>query len=250
MSDHDAYRRFTRKGEFEKSVNSLLGLIEGIAIDSKINDNEIQFLQLWLDDHRIRADKHPFSELFPVVGQAISDGILTEGEKADITWLCNKLTSSEYFNAATADMQKLHAVLAAVASDGKISVEELKGISAWFQEHEHLKRCWPYDEVESLITSILVDKEIDPEEHKMLMDFFGEFVSILDNKTVVSPAFLESSNIVGLCAVCSEIAFADAVFCLTGTSHKYTRGEFEAVIEKLGGVPISSVTKSLSVNNI
>lgn len=246
MSDHDAYRKFTGKAEFEKAVNSLLGLVEGIAIDAKINDNEIGFLQAWLDDHRINSGKHPFNELFPVVEQAVSDGVLTEEERADISWLCNRLTSAEYFNAATADMQKLHAIIAGIASDGEISVEEIKGLSVWLQEHEHLKKCWPYDEIESLVTSVLADKRIDPDEHKMLISFFGEFVSILDNKTIVSPAFLEGTNIVGLCAVCPEIAFSDAVFCLTGQSHKYTRSEFEELIGSLGGKAAGSVSKKVN----
>mgnify|MGYP003637531397 CR=1 FL=1 len=43
MSDYDAYRKLAGEAEFEKAVNSLLGLVEGIASDAKINDNEIGF---------------------------------------------------------------------------------------------------------------------------------------------------------------------------------------------------------------
>ncbi len=246
MSDLDVYRRYMGRAELEKSVNSLLGLVEGIAMDSKINDAEIGFLQIWLDDHRINSARHPFNELFPVVEQAISDGDLTEEERDDIIWLCKRLTSSEYFNAATADMQKLHAILAGIGADGEISVEELKGLLSWLAEHDHLKTCWPYDEIESLVLGVLSDKKIDPEEHKMLMGFFGEFVSILDNKTIINPAFIEGSNIIGLCSVCPEISFADAVFCLTGTSQKYTRNEFEEIIHSLGGKASGTVSKKVN----
>lgn len=246
MSDHDAYRRYMGRAEFDKAVNSLLGLVEGIAIDAKINDAEIGFLQTWLEDHRINSASHPFNELFPAVEQAVADGVLTEDERADITWLCKRLTSAEYFNAATADMQKLHAIMAGIGSDGQITVEELKGLLAWLREHDHLKTCWPYDEIESLVIGVLRDKEIDPEEHKILMNFFGEFVSILDNKTIISPAFLEGSHIVGLCAVCPEISFSDAVFCLTGSSHKYSRNEFEKVISSLGGKAATTVSAKVN----
>ena len=54
MSDHNAYGRFMGKAEFDKAVNSLLGIIEGITIDSKINGQEVQFLQTWLGSHSIR----------------------------------------------------------------------------------------------------------------------------------------------------------------------------------------------------
>ena len=246
MTDHDAYRGFTGKAEFEKAVNSLLGLVEGIAIDSRINAREIGFLQGWLDDHRISAGKHPFNELFPVVEQAIADGVLSEDERADISWLCARLTSSEFFDVATADMQRLHALVAGIASDGEISVEEIKGLFTWLQEHEHLRKCWPYDEIESLVTCALRDKKISSDEHQLLIGFFGEFVSVLDNKTIVSPVLLENTHIVGLCAVCPEIRFDDTVFCLTGQSHRYTRDEFEQLIGSLGGRSASNVSSKVN----
>lgn len=245
MSDHDAYRKFMGKAELDKAVNSLIGLLEGITIDHQINDAEIEFLELWLADHRINSSRHPFNELFPVVQQAIADGVLTSEEKEDIVWLCDRLTSNEYFNTATTDIQKLHAIMAAIGGDGVISVEELKGLMAWLDDHEHLKTCWPYDEVQSLVLGVLADKKIDAEEHAMLMNFFGEFISILDNQTIVSPAVVEGTNIVGLCAVCPEISFSDAVFCLTGSSHKYKRSEFEELIKNLGATAANTVSKKV-----
>ncbi len=191
MSDHDAYRRFMRKAEFEKAVNSLLGLVEGIAIDARINDREVNFSRRgWMTIASTREGIR-LTSYSSVVEHAVADGVLTEQEWADITWLCRRLTSADYFNAATASMQKLHAVVAGIGSDGEISVDELNGLSAWIQEHEQLKTCWPYDEIESLVTSVLADQKIDPEEHRMLLRFFGEFVAILDGKTIVSPVFLE-----------------------------------------------------------
>lgn len=245
MGEFDAYRKFTGKAEFEKAINSLLGLIEGIAIDSKINHQEIHFLTAWLDDHRINSGKHPFNELFPVVEQAVSDGVLTEDEKANILWLCKRMTSSDYFDSATADLQKLHALIAGIASDGEISVEELKGLSEWVQDHDHLKRRWPYDEIESLITSTLADKRIDAEEHKGLMRFFGEFVSLYDSKTIVRPVLLEGSNLVGVCAMCPEITFANAVFCFSGLSSKFTRDDFELLVSNLGARAVNRISKKV-----
>jgi hypothetical protein len=57
--DHQEYARFTSRAQLEKSVNSLLGLIEGIAIDSFINPSEVSFLNLWLDEHADLRDRHP-----------------------------------------------------------------------------------------------------------------------------------------------------------------------------------------------
>jgi hypothetical protein len=245
INDQDTYRRFTGKAEFEKAVNSLIGIVEGIAIDANINDAEEGFLQLWLDGQKVRAHKHPFNEIFPVLKQVISDRVLSEEERDDVLWLCGKLTSTEYFSKLAADMQRLHSLIAGIASDGRISVEELRGLSTWLHENAHLKTCWPYDELESLVTGVLADGVVDPQEHAMLMAFFGEFVSILDNRRLVNPPVNEGAGVTGLCAVRPEIHFPGAVFCLTGSSHRYPRRRFEALIAELGGTAVSSVSKKV-----
>lgn len=245
-ASYESISRFTGKRVFEKAVNSLIGIIEGISIDSSINDHELGFINAWMTDHRIRADKHPFNELFPVLENALEDGVLTEEERADILWLCEKLTSTEFVDQVTADMQKLHAILAAVAADGVITVDELRGISAWLNEHDHLKNCWPYDEVEGLILSVLEDKVIDEAEHKLLLGFFSEFIAIMDNRVLANPVMDQDSTLVGVCSVCPEITFDGAVFCLTGESERYKRKDFVELIEGVGGVFSSGMNQAVN----
>jgi len=94
--DHHEYARFTSRARLEKSVNSLLGLIEGIAIDSSINQSEVAFLDWWLTEHADARDNHPYNELIPVVQTAVADRILTQDEHDDIVWLCERLRSTEF----------------------------------------------------------------------------------------------------------------------------------------------------------
>lgn len=245
MQEYQDVRKYTKRSEYEKSVNSLLGIIEGITIDEKINEHEYDFLNNWLNDHQIKRNKHPFNELIPVVEEVISDGIITSEEKSDLTWLCNQLTSAEYFTQVTADMQKLHAVLAAISCDRRITERELKGLSDWLNQHTHLTTCWPYDEVSSLVTSVLSDQLIDADEHDLLLNFFGEFVSLLDNKTIVTPLIKDSDSIIGLCAVCPEVKFTSNTFCFTGSSSKFTRHEFHELVKQYGGKVSKSLTKEV-----
>lgn len=243
--DHLAYTKFTSRARLEKSVNSLLGLIEGISIDSSITQSEVSFLKLWLADHANLQHRHPYNELIPVVQTAVADEVLTQEEHDDIVWLCERLRSAEYFDQTTADLQRLHGVLGGIVADGHITESELRGLSTWLQDHEHLKTCWPYDEIDSLVVGVMRDQKIDPEEHKLLKDFFAEFTAVLDDRTITSPLISESANIAGLCAVCPEIEFAASTFCFTGASSKYTRRELEATVERLGGSFAPNVSKSV-----
>lgn len=243
MKDDVAYRRFTGKAEFEKIINTLIGLIEGIVIDARISDVELGFLQTWLDAQRDRARKHPFNEIFPLLDQAIVDGVLSAGGKEDILWLCRRLTASDYLSMAAADMLRLRSLVAAIGSDGHVSVDELCGLADWLLENEHLKTCWPYDEIESLVSGVLEDGRIEPAEHALLMAYFGEFVAAVDSKTGVRPRTREGTTVVGLCAVAPSIRFAGSVFCLTGSSRQYSRQEFAAAIADRGGTAVNGVSK-------
>src|SRR3990172_9546446 len=106
------------------------------------------------------------------------EGIIVDGELSDVQWLCRHYQQdSVYFDALTADMQQLHGHMAGLIMDGVITKAELKGLRSWMSDHEHLRRCWPYDEVDSLITAVLKDGRIDDQEHKMLLSFFADFLS-------------------------------------------------------------------------
>lgn len=243
--DHCEYIGFTSRSRLEKSVNSLLGIIEGILIDGEINPSEISFLNMWLDEHADVRDRHPYTELIPVVQAALADGVLTQEECDDIVWLCERLRSTDFYDMITADLQRLHAILGGIVSDGIITEAELLGLSSWLQEHEHLKTCWPYDEIESLITDVMRDQKIDEQEHEMLKSFFTEFVALMDDRTITNPAISVDTNIVGLCAVCPEIQFQGAKFCFTGASSRYTRASLAETVERLGGKVVASVTKGV-----
>ncbi|MFL6622661.1 MAG: BRCT domain-containing protein [Sulfurifustis sp.] len=223
----------------------MLGIIEGISVDSVINKKEVEFLNLWLAEQREMRRRHPYSELVPVVERAIADGILSSNEKEDVLWLCERLRSTAFYDRITADIQRLHAILGGIAADQVISEEELKGLSNWLSDHEHLKTCWPYEEVASLITGVLSDKKIDAREHQLLNQFFMEFVSVLDDRTIGKSKLAIDGNIVGLCAVCPEIQFKERVFCFTGSSKKYSRAEFCELVERLGGEATNSVSSKI-----
>jgi len=233
--DHIDYYKFTSRSRFNKAVNSLLGIIEGISADSIINNSEIKFILSWIDMHKAYRNRHPFNELIPIVSNALSDGILSDEERDDIIWLCEKLRSTDYYDIITADIQRLHSIMGAIVSDGIITEMELRGLSEWLYEHEHLRRCWPYDEVESVITSVLADGKIDNEEHEFLKEFFGEFLSIGDNRAVSKALVSSDTTIQGLCSVCPSIIFKNSIFCFTGSSCKYTRKQFFEIVMNLGG---------------
>jgi hypothetical protein len=109
-------------------------------------------------------------------------------------------------------------------------VLELAGTS---NDVYQLRKRWPYDEIESLIITVLADGQIDNEEHKMLISFFAQFAEVLDDKSLSDTFILVDSTVKGVCANSPEIAFQGSRFCLTGASSRYTRDVFAEKIKAL-----------------
>ena len=247
MSQPVPYFQYTTRSRLNKSINTLLGIMEGVALDGVINATELEYLDAWIAEHRDVESLHPFSELLPVIRESIADGKLDDEERKDLKWLCDKVRSTDYYDTMTADMQRLHAVLGGVVSDGEIAAEELRGLRAWLEEHEHLKTLWPYDEISSLITGVLADGRIDNAEHDLLRAFFGEFVMSDATNVVASTADASTLGVAGICASCPEIEFAGMKFCFTGGSSRYTRDELFDTVRRLGGTVTNSVSGKLNV---
>ncbi len=121
--DHEAYYRFTGKSRIDKAGNSLLGLLEGITTDKKISVQEFRFLRQWIADHEDVRHFHPFNELRAKVEEIMADGEITEDERDDLSWFCDQLLSTRYYDEVTADLQRLHAVLGGIMADGVVTEE-------------------------------------------------------------------------------------------------------------------------------
>lgn len=246
-ADHHPYLRFTSRARLIKAIDSLSGLIEGIDIDQKINPKELIFLNDWLQEHDNVHHQHPFNELIPIVRSSIKDHILSVEEKKDLLWLCNQIASdTSYDNYVTSDMRRLHGIMGGIAADGAISKQELNGLRDWLSDHEHLRMCWPYDEIDSIITSVLADHKITSDEHKSLLHWFSQFVEQGNDHRSFSPPVDFQGTITGVCAVNPEITIKGNVFCLTGASHRYKRADFAKHISALGGQFSDSLNKRVN----
>lgn len=239
------YYKFTSKSRLDKAINTLVGMIEGIALDGVINDKELGLLHLWLVEHDEYRWRHPFNELVPLVESSIQDKVLDSEERQDILWLCERLQSTQYFDAVTADLQVLHGILGGIAADGLVTKEELEGLREWVDSHEHLRTLWPFDEVDSLITAVLQDGKVDDNEHRVLRAFFGEFLAVLDNRTITDPVVTLDGGMLGVCAMCPEIVFEGSTFCFTGASSRLKRADLHLIVEGLGGNASKTVNASV-----
>jgi hypothetical protein len=243
MTGTDKYFKFTNKARMDKALNTLLGILQGIAADKTINNDEMKLLGNWVEENMDYADRHPYNELFPLIFNAEKDGVLSHDEYEDILWGCQQAISQEYYDLATADIQTLQAIVAGIASDGLVTETEVELLAEWLVEREHLRKCWPYDEVDTLVTAVLKDRWIDPAEQKMLLKYFSTFIP---NDLNFSRPTTTSNTLLGICVVAPEIIFEGSTFCFTGESKRAPREEMQGMAIDRGGRVVSSVSPKVN----
>ena len=245
--DTQSYEKFMGKANSEKALLTLRGIIEGIALDGSINAAEMDELTNWISIHKSENTQKPFSELIPVIEDALADNVLEKDEIDDIIWLCNQyLEGGRYYDLNTMSLQVLQGIFHGLLADDVLSDIEIKRLSDWLDDNDILAGSYPYDEIRSLITAVLADGIITEDERKQLFLFMSDFIDTKESYNISQPEIdtLKSQyNISGICSIQPDITIEGKLFCFTGASSRGTRNEIASVIEEHGGLFNKSVIK-------
>jgi NAD-dependent DNA ligase len=249
IRDYDSFdfRKYTIKGEVDKAIHTLEGLIKGIAIDGHINKSEIEELESWFNLNQLLLERHPFSELTQILKDSLADDYFSDDEKADILWMCSQYSSqSLFYNLLTSDIQRLHGILHGILADNVIELREMEMLDEWLADNDHLTGLYPYDELCSLITVVLRDGRLTPEEIDLLKAFFSEFIDTRQSYNLNEFELKElrqESRISGICVMCPQLVIPDKLYCFTGVSSKAKRTDIKKIIEDKGGKFKNSIVK-------
>lgn len=245
------YRQFTKPAEVHKAVNSLIGILKGINLDNMLNELELEEVINWCNLQRPFADRAPFDEIIPMIDNCLEDGILTSEEIEDILWLCENILNpgsefNEYYDVTTSSIQQLQGMIHGIMADNVISDIEIQRLMNWMSDNDFLKGTYPFDEIYSLLTSILEDNIISMDEKNMLKAFFATFIDMRSSYNLNESEFKElqeNYSIGGICSTNPTIEFSGKVFSFTGTSTHGTRKEIAEIITNKGGIFNNGVTK-------
>ena len=246
MEERD-YCRFTKPAELHKAINTLRGIVAGISTDTEVSKAEINELTHWCQLHEHLRERHPFSEIIPIVESSCADGIVTEDEAKDILWVCSSFADSgAYYDSITSSIQFLAGLVHGIMADREIGDSEVDSLRSWINANNFLAGCYPYDEINSLLITVLEDKKIDEGERGTLLAFLSNLVDFKDSFNLNERDFSklkDTYSVPGICATCPDIQIAGHNFCFTGESYRATRKEISNAIQQLGGSVKSSVTK-------
>lgn len=227
------------KKELDRSIHLLEGILKGIAFDQKINEKEIDELNHWILSHEQFRKHYPYTVLIPLLSTVLADKIITEDEKQDILWFCEKVSTDNFFyDLVYSDLQRLQGIIHGILSDKLIRDEEIIALEHWLLENRHLESHYPYDELVAIVGGILEDKKITERERRILERYFIEFINE-ELLSAYSPEELKAIRgkitIGAVCAKNPQIQLHDKIFAITGQITRHEKNRFIENIKAGGG---------------
>lgn len=79
-----------------RSCESLIGISAGLVADGELNDREVQFLSVWLTEHRELASTWPGEVIYKRVTEVLADGVITAAERAYLETTLTELIGGSF----------------------------------------------------------------------------------------------------------------------------------------------------------
>lgn len=85
-----------------RSLNQLMGIINGVLCDGHLHDTEIHFLSTWLQENEQLKNVYPANVIFRLIREALADGVLTLEEKEHLLKNLSAISGNEFWKTGAA----------------------------------------------------------------------------------------------------------------------------------------------------
>jgi hypothetical protein len=231
--DGQPYSRMNFKGNKQKALCSLKGLLTGIVCDTKLKPTELLFLNAWLKDHEFLQDDPDSVDLIDALEDVLEDGIMTDEEHEDIFCLVEDVIAyQELDDSCCKDhVNVLLGILKGISADEEINESEVLFLKKWLSINPDINDVWPVPLLTTKITEILEDGIITSKERAELYQLVNLITGNDFNETGDA-----SDNPTQLFDIVESISHSISGFCFTGKFRSGTRNEIESKANSLGAV--------------
>lgn len=93
-----------------KSLNTLMGIVNGIVCDNELTDTEIKFLSVWMLENQHISSTYPSNVIFRRVKEVLSDGVVTFDEREQLLKELKVLCGNDFSNTGAALPEHIQSV--------------------------------------------------------------------------------------------------------------------------------------------
>ena len=210
----------------EASINEFYGIVNGIASDGRVDENEVQLLIKWRDDNRINKQYAAFYRILSKLDDILEDGVVTELERVELVSIVENISSSRMYSDATLAIQVLNGFIKGIVSDSRIEIDELGALRNWLERHNYLEGVYPYDKILLVVSQVLEDGILTEDEKNTVFKLFDEILNPVKDEL-------------------AESSMKGKTFCLTGDFTGFSRTEVTQKLLALGAIERKGVSSKL-----
>jgi NAD-dependent DNA ligase len=85
-----------------RSLNQLMGIVNGVLCDGQLHDSEVHFLSTWLQENEQLKTVYPANIIYRLIREALSDGVLTQDEKDHLLRSLSEISGNEFWKTGAA----------------------------------------------------------------------------------------------------------------------------------------------------
>lgn len=230
-----------RKWNKHKALIALRGILEGLQADSKLNHQEIMFLDLWLKSDVKHINDGDIFDLRDTVQEILADGIVEPEELSDLRQQIDDVLDYGEITPEGIDglTNQLLGYLQGITADGVINRAEVLALQAILDAQEELRSKWPGDIIHRRLQEVLEDDVVSAEEAADLY----ELLSSISGQTFQDTGVAHGMATQYFGDDPEDFVFSGAKVCFSGQFISGPRSRQERLAESLGANVSSSVTQ-------
>lgn len=235
---------FNFSKEKSRAVHGLKGILIGLVADKKLNEQELLFLDAWLQSQQYLCEDQDVVGILAMVGEILANGFIEQESLQAMQLKIETLIMrmKDFEDDKVAGIEELLGFLLGIAADGQLNDKEVDALSKWLECNQIIQDKWPASIIVSRVAAILEDGIITDDERQDLMRIIQQFTG---DSIAPDGLSLEASVEVWEDAI-DSITVTGSTFCLTGDFVCGDRDSIENKLRNFGASVSSSVNKSVN----
>jgi len=146
MYDDDATRpsTFHANQKLEKALAALMGLLNGVTANQTLGEEDLLFLDLWLDTNRQLQQDPDVFDLMDTISDVRQFGKVTQAELDEVASLCHDILNYRRLNRPKVEdeINELLGLLAGIVAGDQVQNTAVLELAHWLSLRPHLAHHW------------------------------------------------------------------------------------------------------------
>jgi len=158
------------------SISHFYGMVHSFAMNEQISSQEAAYINRWAEDHKQYADHRQVAAILKLIDSIKSDSIITLQEMKQLEKALKDALMFISTSHMTASTHILEGMMAGIAADGLVDLEECRSLQQWLNDNAMLTGNFIYDKLSALVTDALADGKISADESDGIIAFIRSII--------------------------------------------------------------------------